>query len=265
LGGDKTLLIMASAHSSDLAIELITTGENAGLWGTITNTNLQVLELASSGVVSIPMGGNADVTLTLADGSAAGTTTATGKNLYIKLTGTLTRNQTLIMPQSVPSGGTALRVFIVEDTTVRANNNFTINVKTANSTAPVAVPAKSTGVFYSNGTNTVRSILNKGYYEVVAGTNSNYLAVAGDQILLNTFQNAVTITLPTSPVQGDEVTIIDANTSPQGFGNNNCVVGRNGNNILSTAADLTLTTNTQAITLVYVNTPLGWTYKTNSA
>ena len=41
MGGDKTLLIMASAHSSDLAIELITTGENAGLWGTITNTNLK--------------------------------------------------------------------------------------------------------------------------------------------------------------------------------------------------------------------------------
>jgi hypothetical protein len=36
------------AFSTDLQIELITTGEKAGLWGTITNNNLQILELASS-------------------------------------------------------------------------------------------------------------------------------------------------------------------------------------------------------------------------
>jgi len=30
---------MASSYSSDLKLELVTTGEKAGLWGTITNTN----------------------------------------------------------------------------------------------------------------------------------------------------------------------------------------------------------------------------------
>ena len=256
---------MASQHSSDLSIELITTGEKAGLWGSITNTNLQILELSSSGNIEVAMGGGTDVTLILADGSAAGTTTATGKNLYLKLTGTLTRNQTLIMPASVPSGGTALRVFIVEDATTRSSSNYTLSVKTAASGSPVTIPVKSTGVFYSNGTHTVRGLMNKGYYEVVAGTNAPYTAVAGDQILVNSFSSAVTVNLPASPVQGDEITIIDANTSPQGFASNNCVVGRNGNKILSASTDLTLTTNTQAITLVYVNTDLGWTYKTNTA
>jgi len=255
---------MASTHSSDLAIELITTGEKAGLWGTITNTNLQILELSSSGNIEVAMGGGTDVTLTLADGSAAGTTTATGKNLYFKLTGTLTRNQTLIMPASVPSGGTALRVFVIEDATTRSSTNYTLSVKTTGSSSPVIIPAKSTGIFYSNGTDTSRGLMTKGYYEVVAGTNAPYTAVAGDQILVNTFSAAVTINLPATPSLGDEVTIIDANTSPQGFASNNCVVGRNGNKILSGAADLTLTTNTQAITLVYTNVALGWTYKTNS-
>ena len=40
---------MASSTSSDLKLELITTGEKAGTWGTITNTNLQILEQAASG------------------------------------------------------------------------------------------------------------------------------------------------------------------------------------------------------------------------
>ena len=35
---------MASNFSGDLQLELITTGEKAGLWGTITNNNLQILE-----------------------------------------------------------------------------------------------------------------------------------------------------------------------------------------------------------------------------
>ena len=46
---------MASTYSSDLSLELITTGEKAGQWGTITNTNLQILQQAASGYVTVPM------------------------------------------------------------------------------------------------------------------------------------------------------------------------------------------------------------------
>ena len=35
---------MASSYSTDLSLELVATGEKAGLWGTITNTNLQLLQ-----------------------------------------------------------------------------------------------------------------------------------------------------------------------------------------------------------------------------
>ena len=37
------------AFSGDLKLEIIATGEKAGLWGTITNDNLKILELASTG------------------------------------------------------------------------------------------------------------------------------------------------------------------------------------------------------------------------
>ena len=66
---------MASTYSTDLQLELVTTGEKAGLWGTITNTNLQILEQSATGYVSIDMAG-ADVTLTLTDGA-----TSNGKNI----------------------------------------------------------------------------------------------------------------------------------------------------------------------------------------
>ena len=63
------------------------------LWGAITNTNLQILQQAASGYLSLAMTGNADITVALTDGAVSN-----GKNLYFKLTGTLARNQTLIMP-----------------------------------------------------------------------------------------------------------------------------------------------------------------------
>ena len=75
---------MASTYSTDISLEKITTGEKAGLWGTITNTNLEILEQAASGYLSLAVGG-ADVALSLANHA-----TANGKNLYYKLTGTLT-------------------------------------------------------------------------------------------------------------------------------------------------------------------------------
>ena len=59
---------MASTYTTNLQLEKVTTGEKAGLWGTITNTNLEILEQAASGYVSIDVAA-ADVTLVLNDGN----------------------------------------------------------------------------------------------------------------------------------------------------------------------------------------------------
>ena len=56
---------MASTYSNDLKLELVATGEKAGLWGSITNTNLQILQQAASGFLSLAMTGNADITCLL--------------------------------------------------------------------------------------------------------------------------------------------------------------------------------------------------------
>jgi len=88
---------MASTYSSDLQLELIATGEKAGLWGTITNNNLQILELSASGYYTVSIA-SGDLTLNLDNGSALGASTATGKNLMIEVTGTLAGNRVITMP-----------------------------------------------------------------------------------------------------------------------------------------------------------------------
>ena len=85
---------MASSTSNDLKLELITTGEKSGTWGTITNTNLQILEQAASGYLSLAVG-SADVALSLANYA-----TSNGKNLYYKFTGILTADRIVTMPDS---------------------------------------------------------------------------------------------------------------------------------------------------------------------
>jgi len=240
---------MASTYSSDLKLELITTGEKAGTWGTITNTNLQILEQATSGYFTQSIA-SADLALSLSTYAVSN-----GKNLYYKFTGTLAANRTVTMPDS------AERVFIVEDATARSSSNYTLTVKTVSGTG-VTIPVGAKIVLYSDGTNISSGPITKGYYTIPAA----YTAVNGDQLLINTtgtgggLNAPVTITLPASPAIGNEVTFID---SGNGFGSNNLTINRNSSPILGNAANLTVSTNGAAFTLVYVNSTRGWIYKDN--
>jgi len=241
---------MASSYSTDLKLELVATGEKAGLWGSITNTNLQILEQAASGYLSLNVG-NADVTLTLVNGGESD-----GKNLYFKLTGTLAGNRTLTMPNN------AERVFIIEDATDRTTaNKYTLSVKATNGTA-IVVPVKAVMLLKSDGTNVTKAITEKGYFTITSSAITAYTAVAGDQLLIDTTQTTVTITLPAAPAIGDEIVIIDARGT---FGSNNVTVNRNGKPINSGTNNLALAINGQAITLVFIDSTRGWAYKTNTA
>ena len=236
---------MASSTSSDLKLELITTGEKSGTWGTITNTNLQILEQASSGYLSLAVG-SGDVALSLANHA-----TANGKNLYYKLTGTLAGNRAVTMPDS------AERVFIVEDATARSSSNYTLTIKTVSGTG-VALPIGSTTVLYSDGTNITGKLQTKGYYT----PTTTYTTVNGDQVLIDTsgsgIGTAITINLPASPAVGNEVTFI---VSGNNLASNNLTIGRNSSNILGSGSDLVVSANGSAFTLVYVNATRGWVYK----
>ena len=115
---------------------------------------------------------------------------------------------------------------------------------------------------YSDGTNVSLGLQNKGYVTLDSGTITTYTSVDGDQIFANTTSNPITVTLPASPSVGQEIVIIDARGT---FGSNNLTVARNGSNINSAASNLTLSTNGQAVTLVFIDSTRGWSFKTNTA
>ena len=76
---------MASSFTG-LGTELMTTGENAGTWGSTTNTNLQIIEQLAGGYEEQDIAGSADTTtLSVSDGSAG----AVLAHRIIKFTGTI--------------------------------------------------------------------------------------------------------------------------------------------------------------------------------
>ena len=127
---------MASTYSSTLNLELQASGENSGTWGTITNNNLQKIESAVKGYVSVAIASTSD-SLTATDGS----TTDEQSNAIIKLTGTLTGNTTM-QCEAVESW------YIVDNAATMGT--YTLGFKPAGGTATNLV-ASSKHILYSDG------------------------------------------------------------------------------------------------------------------
>ena len=87
---------MASTYTG-LGVELMVTGEKAGQWGDITNTNLQIIEQLAGGYTTQAVNGTGATTLSVSDGS----TGATLAHRMIEFTGTITGNITVTIPLDV--------------------------------------------------------------------------------------------------------------------------------------------------------------------
>ena len=88
---------MASTYTP-LGVELMATGENAGTWGTKTNTNLNIIEQISGGFTQQSIAGGAQTTaLSVSDGS----TGATLSHRMIEFTDSITGNQVVTIPLDV--------------------------------------------------------------------------------------------------------------------------------------------------------------------
>ena len=85
---------MASTYTA-LGVELMATGENAGTWGTKTNTNLNIIEQISGGYSAQSIAGGVQTTaLSVSDGS----TGAVMSHRMIEFTGSITGNQIVTIP-----------------------------------------------------------------------------------------------------------------------------------------------------------------------
>jgi hypothetical protein len=86
-----------SSNYTGLGVQLMTTGEKAGTWGTLTNTNWNIIEQISGGYTTQAVTDGADTDLSVSDGS----TGATLAHRIIELTGSLTSGRNVTIPLDV--------------------------------------------------------------------------------------------------------------------------------------------------------------------
>jgi len=133
---------MANTTSTNLKLTVQATGENSGTWGQITNTNLLILEQAIGGYTGVALNATTGATLTFSNGILSN-----GKNQVIRLTGTITSNVNVVIPDGIE------KTYLVENATTGA---FIVTFKTSSGTgAAWSTTDKGYKIVYSDGTNVV--------------------------------------------------------------------------------------------------------------
>jgi hypothetical protein len=197
---------MASSYSTDLKLELQVTGENAGTWGDITNTNLVILQQSIAGYSGISIAGGAGNTdLTFSNGL-----TSNGKNAVIELTGTITGNRTVTI---TTASGVTNKVYVIRNSTSGA---FTVTVKVEGQTGVTfSATDKGTKILYLNGTDVVNSNignLSNDYTPTLAAnlsTNAKNIIVASTYGIIDENANEQ-IKFSTTASATNEITIANA-------------------------------------------------------
>jgi hypothetical protein len=136
---------MASTFSTDLKLELMATGENAGTWGDKTNSNLNLVQQAIAGYEAIALSDGGTVALAMTDA-----TLSNARNMILKFTGTLTTASTVTIPDGIE------KFYIIDLSAVTGVTNLTI--KTASGTGFTAGEAKIVAA-YSDATNLIEIAL----------------------------------------------------------------------------------------------------------
>jgi len=241
---------MSSTYSTGLRIELQTSGENSGTWGTITNNNFsQVFEYSIAGVYSKAITTGTSTTLTNGDGPQTQANNEARQNQLI-FTGTVSTTHTIQFPETQKTYGIYNNISGGADISARLG-------ATGNT---LTVTNGKYRLVSTDGTNWYDIFTLAGLGEAWIEKSGAYTASAGDNIFVDTSAAAVTITLPASPSIGDQVKLIDSHGTAA---TNNITVGRNSQKIQGTAADLTISTNRAGIALVFYDSDNGWLLKYN--
>jgi hypothetical protein len=193
---------MVSSYSTDLKLELMVTGENAGTWGDITNTNLVILQQAIAGYQTVALNATTGATLTFTNGALSN-----GKNAVIELTGTITGNVSVIIPDGIE------KTYLVKNNTTGA---FTVQIKTTSGTGPTFAAAnKGVKLVYSNGTDVIDSALENLSSDYNPSLSANLSTNSKNIIVGNTYgiidENAnEQIKFSTTASATNEITIANA-------------------------------------------------------
>lgn len=165
---------MASTFSTNLAIELIGTGDQAGTWGTTTNNNLGTLiEQAISGYVTQAITDGADTVITIPNGA-----TGVARNMCIQMTGALTAARNLIVPNR-------RKLYFIHNAT---SGGYAVTVKTVAGSG-ISVIAGQKTVLVCDGTNVIAALNSiDGPATIIANSATNALRItqtgAGNALLV---------------------------------------------------------------------------------
>jgi len=248
-GNDPKIAAAGGDSNVDLQIAPKGTGE------IVVGTGSAASTITSAGAYDLTLDTNSGTnsgTITITDG-ADGNITATPNGTGVVAVGGNTNPGTLQLNCENNSHGIKL-----QSPAHSSSQSYTLKFPTGNVTADRYLKVDSvTG----SGTTGVGQL---SFAEVSGGTAWQAVATtsatmtAGYGYFVNTTSGAITMTLPGSATQGDEISIIDyAGT----FDTNNLTVGRNSHKIQGSAADLTVSTERAGFTLVYVDATQGWLLK----
>ena len=138
-----------SSNYTNLGVQLMTTGEKAGTWGTLTNTNWNIIEQISGGYVDQDIAGGAQTTTLVKSDGSTGATMATR---IWKLSGAITGNQIVTVPDSIENW------WIIRNATTDGSDTYTVQVKTVSGTGityAAGAAGRVTKLLYTDGTNVV--------------------------------------------------------------------------------------------------------------
>ena len=168
---------MPNTTTTSLKLTVQATGENSGTWGQITNTNLQILEQAIGGYDTVSAASGA--TLTFSNGLLSN-----GKNQVLKLTGTISGNVNVVIPDSIE------KTYIVENATSGAH---TVTFKTSSGTGVTwSATDKGKKILYSDGTNIEEGITSIAS-TITSGVTTNSIHATNLTVTNNTNVSGITI------------------------------------------------------------------------
>ncbi len=235
---------MASTYTP-LGIEKMATGENAGTWGTKTNTNLEIIEQIAGGYIAKSIAGGAQTTaLAVSDG-------ATGAELshrMIEFTGTITGNQIVTIPLDVQtfyylrnstSGAYTVQFKYVSGsgdsfTFAADNKGDAVVFATANDGTNPDIDTLPAGDVTTTGTQTLtnKTLTSPKIGTSILDTNGNelfLLTATGSAVNELTYANAATGNAPAFTATGGDSNI-SINLVPKGTGE----VQANGSGLATT-------------------------------
>jgi len=247
---------MASTYTG-LGVELQATGENAGTWGTKTNTNLQIIEQISGGFTQQAVSDSGDTTLSVTDGG----TGATLAHRMIEFTGSLTSGRNVTIPIDV-------QTFYFLKNSTSGSQNVTFKYVSGSGDSVAVAPATTKIVFASANDGTNPDIIDIGMGNVtLTGSetltnktltapkiaDAGFIADANgnEQIIFQTTSSAVNELEVTNAATGNPPilgasgeTNVDVHIKPKGSGETRIGTGAANATLTSSGAhDLILDTN----------------------